>query len=94
MLKVLALAMLPGSPLTVPILITNVRAGTSWPRQAPECFPTNLLIYHSVTSRNDRSKNHLLLLFSTVYSGVRMVVYEHLRDSVLGRAEDESFPLW
>ncbi|XP_061846103.1 mitochondrial uncoupling protein 4 [Colius striatus] len=29
-----------------------------------------------------------------VYSGVRMVAYEHLRDSVLGRAEDESFPLW
>ncbi|XP_054035897.1 mitochondrial uncoupling protein 4 isoform X2 [Dryobates pubescens] len=29
-----------------------------------------------------------------VYSGVRMVVYEHLRDSVLGRAEDDSFPLW
>ncbi|KFQ01005.1 Mitochondrial uncoupling protein 4, partial [Haliaeetus albicilla] len=29
-----------------------------------------------------------------VYSGVRMVVYEHLRDSVLGRSEDESFPFW
>ncbi|NWT28616.1 UCP4 protein, partial [Cardinalis cardinalis] len=29
-----------------------------------------------------------------VYTGVRMVTYEHLRDSVLGRAEDESFPLW
>ncbi|XP_054485382.2 mitochondrial uncoupling protein 4 [Agelaius phoeniceus] len=29
-----------------------------------------------------------------VYSGVRMVTYEHLRDSVLGRAEGESFPLW
>ncbi|XP_010162374.1 mitochondrial uncoupling protein 4-like [Antrostomus carolinensis] len=29
-----------------------------------------------------------------VYSGVRMVAYEHLRDSVLGRSEDESFPLW
>ncbi|XP_025065376.1 mitochondrial uncoupling protein 4 isoform X2 [Alligator sinensis] len=29
-----------------------------------------------------------------VYSGVRMVAYEHLRDSVLGRAEDKSFPLW
>ncbi|NXK11874.1 UCP4 protein, partial [Herpetotheres cachinnans] len=29
-----------------------------------------------------------------VYSGVRMVAYEHLRDSVLGRAEDESFPFW
>ncbi|XP_034622534.1 mitochondrial uncoupling protein 4 isoform X2 [Trachemys scripta elegans] len=29
-----------------------------------------------------------------VYSGVRMVTYEHIRDSVLGRAEDESFPLW
>ncbi|NXB43386.1 UCP4 protein, partial [Leucopsar rothschildi] len=29
-----------------------------------------------------------------VYTGVRMVTYEHLRDSVLGRAEGESFPLW
>ncbi|NXS54088.1 UCP4 protein, partial [Brachypteracias leptosomus] len=29
-----------------------------------------------------------------VYSGVRMVAYEHLRDSVLGRAEDETFPFW
>ncbi|KAM9563222.1 mitochondrial uncoupling protein 4 [Guaruba guarouba] len=29
-----------------------------------------------------------------VYSGVRMVAYEHLRDSVLGRAEDGSFPFW
>ncbi|XP_053880292.1 mitochondrial uncoupling protein 4 isoform X3 [Malaclemys terrapin pileata] len=29
-----------------------------------------------------------------VYSGVRMVTYEHIRDSVLGRAEDKSFPLW
>ncbi|NXV27244.1 UCP4 protein, partial [Rissa tridactyla] len=29
-----------------------------------------------------------------VYSGVRMVAYEHLRDSVLGRSEDESFPFW
>ncbi|XP_077173786.1 mitochondrial uncoupling protein 4 [Paroedura picta] len=29
-----------------------------------------------------------------VYSGVRMVAYEHLRDSVLGRAADGSFPLW
>ncbi|KAM8809566.1 UCP4 protein, partial [Eudromia elegans] len=29
-----------------------------------------------------------------VYSGVRMVAYEHLRDSVLGRAEDERFPFW
>nr|XP_056712801.1 mitochondrial uncoupling protein 4 [Euleptes europaea] len=29
-----------------------------------------------------------------VYSGVRMVSYEHLRDSVLGRAADGSFPLW
>ncbi|NWY66419.1 UCP4 protein, partial [Erithacus rubecula] len=29
-----------------------------------------------------------------VYTGVRMVTYEHLRDSVLGRVEDESFPLW
>ncbi|XP_053140048.1 mitochondrial uncoupling protein 4 isoform X2 [Hemicordylus capensis] len=29
-----------------------------------------------------------------VYSGVRMITYEHLRDSVLGRAEDKSFPLW
>ncbi|KFP56482.1 Mitochondrial uncoupling protein 4, partial [Cariama cristata] len=29
-----------------------------------------------------------------VYSGVRIVAYEHLRDSVLGRAEDESFPFW
>ncbi|NXI19667.1 UCP4 protein, partial [Irena cyanogastra] len=29
-----------------------------------------------------------------VYTGVRMVAYEHLRDSVLGRAEGESFPLW
>ncbi|XP_027644982.1 mitochondrial uncoupling protein 4 isoform X1 [Falco peregrinus] len=29
-----------------------------------------------------------------VYSGIRMVAYEHLRDSVLGRAEDESFPFW
>ncbi|RLW12419.1 hypothetical protein DV515_00000633 [Chloebia gouldiae] len=28
-----------------------------------------------------------------VYTGVRMVTYEHLRDSVLGRAEGESFPL-
>ncbi|NWX37653.1 UCP4 protein, partial [Notiomystis cincta] len=29
-----------------------------------------------------------------VYTGVRMVTYEHLRDSVLGRAEGETFPLW
>ncbi|NXR32182.1 UCP4 protein, partial [Zosterops hypoxanthus] len=29
-----------------------------------------------------------------VYTGVRMVTYEHLRDSMLGRVEDESFPLW
>ncbi|XP_068793100.1 mitochondrial uncoupling protein 4 isoform X2 [Struthio camelus] len=29
-----------------------------------------------------------------VYSGVRIVAYEHLRDSVLGRAEDGSFPFW
>ncbi|KAM4787048.1 mitochondrial uncoupling protein 4 isoform 2-T2 [Cyanocitta cristata] len=29
-----------------------------------------------------------------VYTGVRMVTYEHLRDSVLGRVEGESFPLW
>ncbi|XP_066494001.1 mitochondrial uncoupling protein 4 isoform X2 [Tiliqua scincoides] len=29
-----------------------------------------------------------------VYTGVRMITYEHLRDSVLGRAEDKSFPLW
>ncbi|XP_005430672.1 mitochondrial uncoupling protein 4 [Geospiza fortis] len=29
-----------------------------------------------------------------VYTGVRMVTYEHLRDSMLGRAEGESFPLW
>ncbi|XP_071404327.1 mitochondrial uncoupling protein 4 isoform X2 [Pithys albifrons albifrons] len=29
-----------------------------------------------------------------VYSGVRMVAYEHLRDSVLRRAEDKTFPLW
>uniref|UniRef100_A0A8C3U4G3 Mitochondrial uncoupling protein 4 n=1 Tax=Catharus ustulatus TaxID=91951 RepID=A0A8C3U4G3_CATUS len=29
-----------------------------------------------------------------VYTGVRMITYEHLRDSVLGRAEGESFPLW
>ncbi|KAJ1149177.1 hypothetical protein NDU88_001994 [Pleurodeles waltl] len=29
-----------------------------------------------------------------VYSGVRMVAYEHLRDSALGKAEDDSFPLW
>ncbi|XP_064506801.1 mitochondrial uncoupling protein 4 isoform X4 [Pseudopipra pipra] len=29
-----------------------------------------------------------------VYSGVRMVAYEHLRDSVLCRAEDKTFPLW
>ncbi|MBN3302939.1 UCP4 protein, partial [Amia calva] len=29
-----------------------------------------------------------------VYSGVRMVAYEHIRDSVLGRNEDASFPLW
>ncbi|XP_074845110.1 mitochondrial uncoupling protein 4 isoform X3 [Carettochelys insculpta] len=29
-----------------------------------------------------------------VYTGVRMVTYEHLRDSVLDRAEDKSFPLW
>ncbi|XP_068867855.1 mitochondrial uncoupling protein 4 isoform X2 [Aphelocoma coerulescens] len=29
-----------------------------------------------------------------VYTGVRMVTYEHLRDSVLGRVEAESFPLW
>ncbi|KAM9382974.1 mitochondrial uncoupling protein 4 [Phaethornis superciliosus] len=29
-----------------------------------------------------------------VYSGVRMVAYEHLRDSMLGRSEDESFPFW
>ncbi|KAJ7416322.1 Mitochondrial uncoupling protein 4 [Willisornis vidua] len=47
-----------------------------------------------VTSRNGRPKNCLLLLFPTVYSGVRMVAYEHLRDSVLRRAEDKTFPLW
>ncbi|NXH48623.1 UCP4 protein, partial [Dicaeum eximium] len=29
-----------------------------------------------------------------VYTGVRMVTYEYLRDSVLGRTEGESFPLW
>lgn len=29
-----------------------------------------------------------------VYSGVRMVAYEHLRDSALGRAEDDRFPFW
>ncbi|NXB21954.1 UCP4 protein, partial [Rhagologus leucostigma] len=29
-----------------------------------------------------------------VYTGVRMVTYEQLRDSVLGRVEGESFPLW
>ncbi|XP_069461908.1 mitochondrial uncoupling protein 4 isoform X2 [Ambystoma mexicanum] len=29
-----------------------------------------------------------------VYSGVRMVAYEQLRDSVLGKAEDDSFPFW
>ncbi|XP_039551950.1 mitochondrial uncoupling protein 4 isoform X2 [Passer montanus] len=29
-----------------------------------------------------------------VYTGVRMVTYEHLRDSVLGRTEGENFPLW
>ncbi|KAG9347569.1 hypothetical protein JZ751_005138 [Albula glossodonta] len=30
----------------------------------------------------------------TMYSGVRMVAYEQLRDSVLGRNEDTSFPFW
>ncbi|XP_071598219.1 mitochondrial uncoupling protein 4 isoform X2 [Heliangelus exortis] len=29
-----------------------------------------------------------------VYSGVRMVAYEHLRDSMLGKSEDETFPFW
>ncbi|KAJ8275187.1 hypothetical protein COCON_G00098120 [Conger conger] len=29
-----------------------------------------------------------------VYSGVRMVAYEQLRDSVLGRRADASFPFW
>ncbi|XP_064196307.1 mitochondrial uncoupling protein 4 isoform X1 [Anguilla rostrata] len=29
-----------------------------------------------------------------VYSGVRMVAYEQLRDSVLGKSADDSFPLW
>ncbi|KAJ8355784.1 hypothetical protein SKAU_G00185780 [Synaphobranchus kaupii] len=29
-----------------------------------------------------------------VYSGVRMVAYEQLRDSVLGRNADASFPFW
>ncbi|KAM8952343.1 mitochondrial uncoupling protein 4 [Pelodytes ibericus] len=29
-----------------------------------------------------------------VYSGVRMIVYEQLRDSKLGKGEDESFALW
>ncbi|XP_063771293.1 mitochondrial uncoupling protein 4 [Pseudophryne corroboree] len=29
-----------------------------------------------------------------VYSGVRMMVYEQLRDSPLGKGEDETFPLW
>ncbi|XP_039604890.1 mitochondrial uncoupling protein 4 isoform X1 [Polypterus senegalus] len=29
-----------------------------------------------------------------VYSGVRMLAYEQLRDSVLGRNEDGSFPMW
>ncbi|KAF4794344.1 Mitochondrial uncoupling protein 3 [Turdus rufiventris] len=29
-----------------------------------------------------------------VYTGVRMITYEHLRDSALGRTEGESFPLW
>ncbi|OCT81334.1 solute carrier family 25 member 27 L homeolog isoform X1 [Xenopus laevis] len=29
-----------------------------------------------------------------VYSGVRMVAYEHLRDSVLGKRDDDTFPLW
>ncbi|KAM4678656.1 LOW QUALITY PROTEIN: mitochondrial uncoupling protein 4 [Amazona ochrocephala] len=32
-------------------------------------------------------------VYHIVYSGVRMVTYEHLRD-VLGRAEDGSFPFW
>ncbi|XP_053317216.1 mitochondrial uncoupling protein 4 [Spea bombifrons] len=29
-----------------------------------------------------------------VYSGVRMVVYEHLRDSKLGKGDGGNFPLW
>ncbi|XP_075057423.1 mitochondrial uncoupling protein 4 [Mixophyes fleayi] len=29
-----------------------------------------------------------------VYSGVRMVVYEQLRDSALGKGDNETFPLW
>lgn len=29
-----------------------------------------------------------------VYSGVRMVAYEQLRDSPLGKGESETFPLW
>ncbi|KAG8445758.1 hypothetical protein GDO86_010519 [Hymenochirus boettgeri] len=29
-----------------------------------------------------------------VYSGVRMVAYEHLRDSTLGKRDDDSFPFW
>ncbi|KAE8605321.1 hypothetical protein XENTR_v10015062 [Xenopus tropicalis] len=29
-----------------------------------------------------------------VYSGVRMVAYEHIRDSVLGKGDGDTFPLW
>ncbi|CAH2245789.1 mitochondrial uncoupling 4 [Pelobates cultripes] len=29
-----------------------------------------------------------------VYSGVRMVAYEQIRDSKLGKGDDETFPLW
>uniref|UniRef100_A0A8I5NTR8 Solute carrier family 25 member 27 n=1 Tax=Papio anubis TaxID=9555 RepID=A0A8I5NTR8_PAPAN len=33
-------------------------------------------------------------LFYTVYSGGRMVTYEHLREVVFGKSEDEHYPLW
>lgn len=36
----------------------------------------------------------VFIVFYAVYSGGRMVTYEHLREVVFGKSEDKHYPLW